>query len=789
MGFILDISVTKLRAGDSIEFVLDVGTYKINVISPTLQTSTLEVKGTSDIVPQDNEWLVAVDRLENAISQINPVTSVSSNSTVISITFDDGVNATSFNIDDSNGSLISLVQTITTGGVVDPLGSVLVPNITITNTTHRLLEYANYTALNYPHGNMGDKLETIITFTSAGSFSVLDFYYGWTDNNTVTYPLAGQNIYQIDQSLFTDITTGALQKHTGNTGGINTVQPLQGNKVESIDLVNTGGNDYTLTLVHYIPILPRPIDRTVDNNLDKPVEIETSLKMLFQIDLKANLLEPNPTESTAKQNLTQFVGNGNIGYFNEVYQTGQQFYFLNGFVWNNSENELNSGVVSSGAITLGKIGGNFNGTHDVIVKIQKLTDQFNQSENQLQNYDFDSVQIKLDAVVQNSTILTDVQGSFSGSAAVVTFNVAPGTITSAYAIWVSVADGTANKGNQNIQVKVSDAINAADDSTVVFGAYPGSSKIEYNYNNHYQLDIADSFNQVRSYIDDFQLSRFRVVNNDLANNELVSFTIRIRNGNSILDSFKINAEDLNFSFDRDYNLDVNDPHRFVKVDDDGAGNYDFIYPFQINDNFVGLTDVVQETIAVFNQNTVVGVLEFTNTWTSPIFEFGQYDLSNNTFAEPQITAPPANIKYFNQAGTEEVGKVLNTGITKVVATFTETTLNDLQCDPAAPFTYSDNVFIDNYICAYFGIEVGAEYYRFHNLQDNGDTPFQGDFPILERVSINEATLTAFIDANDIVTTFGTDFNCLQITARIDKIQLGAPVTKAYKNSAYSSGYS
>lgn len=70
-----------------------------------------------------------------------------------------------------------------------------------------------------------------------------------------------------------------------------------------------------------------------------------------------------------------------------------------------------------------------------------------------------------------------------------------------------------------------------------------------------------------------------------------------------------------------------------------------------------------------------------------------------------------------------------------------------------------------------------------------DTPFQGDFPILERVSINEATLTAFIDANDIVTTFGTDFNCLQITARIDKIQLGAPVTKAYKNSAYSSGYS
>ena len=89
----------------------------------------------------------------------------------------------------------------------------------------------------------------------------------------------------------------------------------------------------------------------------------------------------------------------------------------------------------------------------------------------------------------------------------------------------------------------------------------------------------------------------------------------------------------------------------------------------------------------------------------------------------------------------------------------------------------------------FGIEADAKYYRFHNLQDNGVTPFTGNYPILERVSIDTATLTAFIDAEDIITTFGTDFDCLKITARIDKIQLDAPTTKAYKNSAYSSGYS
>ena len=227
-----------------------------------------EVQGTSDVIPQENEWLVAVDRLENAVSKINPVQTVESNNTVISITFEDGVNFTSFTVNDTNGSLVNGVQVVATTGTITNLGSVLVPNITVTNITHQLIEYSLYTSLDYPHGNMGDKLETVISFTSAGSFSVLDFYYGWTDNNTDLYPLASQGIYQIDNSLFTDITTGAVQRYTGDTSAINAVSPLQGNKVESIDLAFLGGNDYELTIVHYIPILPRPVDRTTDNNLN-----------------------------------------------------------------------------------------------------------------------------------------------------------------------------------------------------------------------------------------------------------------------------------------------------------------------------------------------------------------------------------------------------------------------------------------------------------------------------------------------------------------------------------------
>ena len=511
--------------------------------------------------------------------------------------------------------------------------------------------------------------------------------------------------------------------------------------------------------------------------------------MPFQIILKDDLFDTNAKETTSLQNLNQFITNGNIGYFNQVQNTGLNFNSLGSITWNNADNQLNSGADTTGTIVINNNNFNYTIVYDVIVKIVELTDTYDENKTLLENEKFENVQIKLDSVPVSTSVFTNVIGSFIGNQATIEFTINAGSYANNYALWVEVGTGTGNFSQENVLAQVGTAINIADDSTVIFGTYPGSTITEYNYNNHYKLDIAESFNQVKSYIDDFQLSRFRVTNNDLVNNELVSFTIRLRSGNNTLDSFEIQASELNFSFDRNYNLDTNDLHRFVKVDDDGLGNYDFIYPFQITDSFIGLTDVVQETIAVFNQTTATGTVQFSNTWVSPVFQFGQYDLSNNTFGEPQITVPPANIKYYDQAGTTEVDRILNTGITKIVATFTETNLNDLQAEPLAPFTYSDNVFINDYLCAYFGIEADAQYYRYHNLQDNGVTPFLGNYPILQRVSINEATLTAFIDAEDIITTFGTDFQCLKITSRIDKIQLSAPTTKAYKNNAYSSGYS
>ena len=800
MGFILDISVTRLRAGDTIQFGIDSNTYTITVINPQNQPSTLEVQGTSDIIPQENEWLVAVDRLENAISKINPVQTVESNNTVISIEFVNGVNFTSFTVNDTNGSLVNGVQVVATTGTITNLGSVLVPNITVTNITHQLIEYSLYTSLNYPHGNMGDKLETVISFTSAGSFTVLDFYYGWTDNNTQLYPLASQNIYQIDQSLFTDITTGAVQKYTGNTGGINAVAPLQGNKVDSISLSSLGGNDYELTIVHYIPILPRPTDRTTSNQLNKPVEIESSLKFIFQVDLKADILEPNATESTAKQNLTPFISSGNIGYIGEIYQTGQVLYTLDNFVFNNQDDELNSGFTTSGTITLNKLSGSFDATHDVIIKIQKLTDSFNQSESQLQNYDFDSVQIKLDTIPVSSTTIQNAEGTFSGSTATITFDIAPATITGAYALWVSVAAGTANKSNQNVLLKVSNAINSADDTTVIFGTYPSSTRAEYNYNFHYLDPIADSFNQVKSYIDDFVVSRFRIENTNTGINTLNSITIRIRANNSVLETFTVTPNDFVSNvatIARDFNLVSGDIRNNITFTDNLDGTIDVVYPFQIIDSFVNGENVVQETLTTYTQTTVIGDLQFTNNWISPTFELGQYNLSKNGVSDPQVTLPPSNIKFYNEAGTTEVGVILSNAKTRVIATFEESNLNDFLADPSAPFTYSDNVFVENYLCGYLGINtnnnVQSEYIRFHNLRDNEVSVWEsvqvGYYAELVRVDIDTATLTAVLDNEKIKEVFGEDFNCLKVTARLDKIQTAFVAPKAYKDDSYSNGYS
>ena len=771
MGLRLDITIKKLVAGNSFTIATlgSVGTYQTDIIASTLIPTSTQVQATDDFIPSTDILKESIDRVSIAISRIPKVVSVTSNETVISITFVDAVTDVTFSETDTAN--IRGVQKILDNGTVTTFNTPFVTNITVTSVNHTLPAFG-FPVLTNPFGNMGDLLETTILFTASDVFNICNFYYGWVDNDTTIYP--NPNNFQIDVGNFEDIRTGAFQKFTGDTTTFNAVAPLQGNKVLSVVLTNLGGNDYSLVINHYVPIFPQDLS----NN--SPEQITTSLKMVFQIDLLQDLINTDQLESTSKQNLSAFLGLGNVGYLNEVYRTGQQFYKLNSINWNNPSNQLNAGADVEGTIVIEKLNGNFSALFNGIINYSKVTDAFDEELTQLENLKLNNLLFSFDGTPSNGSVFDNVSVSFSGNLATITFTVLATTIQDNYFLWLNVHDGVTTYANQNILVQFGTVASLADESVVDFGTYPSSPRAEYNYSLHYLDDVTESFNEIKSYVDDFIISRFLINNSDIANNELVSFTIRLKEGNNILESYQINADDLTngtYTIERNFNLLPNDVRKNILVVNDFVGNYGFIYPFQILQEWVGL-DIVQETISVFNQTNAIGVVQFSNNWLSPVFELGNYDITKNDILEPQIVAPPSKIQYFDETGTTEVGKILKNEVTLVVATFEEDNLNDFEADPISPFTYVDNVFVDNYLCGYFGLNTDSNsqgnYYRFHNMRDNEQSPFvsiqAGYFAQLERLDIDTAKLTAKIDYDLVKEYFGEDFECLKVTARIDKMQ-------------------
>ena len=516
--------------------------------------------------------------------------------------------------------------------------------------------------------------------------------------------------------------------------------------------------------------------------------------MVFQIDLLQDLINTDQLESTSEQNLSRFLGLGNVGYLNEVYRTGQKFYKLNSITWDNPSNQLNAGADTIGTIEIQKLNGNFDVSHKGIINYSKVTDVFDQELTQLENLKLDTLDFLFDGSLSTDLVFKDVSVSFAGPLATITFTVLATSIQDNYYLWLNLWDGVTNYTNQNLIVQFGTVASLADESVIDFGTYPGALIDEYNYDMHYTDAIENSYNQTKSFVDDIVLSRFRVVNSDLVNTVVNQFTIRIKQGNNILETFNIDVDDLPYSLDRNYNLLINDDRRFIKVEDDGLGNYDFIYPFKINEEWVS-EGITQETIASCTQTNAIGDIDFSNNWISPDFGLGNYNQTKNTFADPQVVAPPSKIQYFDEAGLIETGAILLKEKTLIIATFEESNLNDLLCLPAAPYTYLNNDYVVNYLTAYFGLEVNGQYFRFHNLKDNEDSMFEqiigiDYYPTLERTDIKTATLKAYIDPDKLKALVGADFDCIQITARLDKIGQVSPITpKAYKNNSYSSGYS
>ena len=784
MGLRLDISTNKLVEGQIFQLeTLDstattIGVYDIEIIGEWDIATSLQANSTENYIPSQDVPKISVDNLAITLSQIPNVFSVTKNATVITLIFGSVVSDVVF-VDSTN---IKVIKKTLTDGTVTSYGSAFLTNMIVTSVMHNSLEF-NTAVTKIVNGNASDLIQTVINFTSADVFNVLEFYLNWVDNTTTIYQEPGS--FKIDSSLFVDNVTGVKNKYVGDTTAINSSTPRQGSLVQRIELFDLGSNNYTLEIDHSIPFFPRQEDVNVDGTLNTPSFVSTSIRPIFEINLRESLFNTDKFESTSLQNLSQYFGAGNVGYFEEVLKTGQTFYQLNSFTFDNEANEINNLLPTTGTIVLQNLIEDFDANYDLIFKICKTAANFNQNNTFLENIEYDSIQTKMDGI-ETDVLGYKVKTVVSGNVATTSIEIPPNTLQN-YALWVTVADGSFNFTNQNVLCRIGKAVSIVDDSVVQFPD-------EYNYNYHYDLNIANAFNDVKSFVGDYVLSRFQVKISELETT-FNSILLRIIGDNAILESFQVNANQLNFELDRQFLLPTTDIRRKVIVEKTVIGTdqfFDITYPFLVRENWGKMTNVYQETVINCTQNEIV----FTKSWKSLNFNIGFYNQTKNSFADPQIVSPPSFIKYFDES-LNEVGKILNTGKTIVIAVFIENNLGDLMSEPnPIPnpyFIYPPMSTEPGYLTGYFGLEINGKYFQFSHAQPNEPSMFEpylgvDYFPMVNRENINAVQMLCKIDAQKLRNELGINLeSCIKISARIDKIP-DAEISDGAFSDGFSNGF-
>jgi hypothetical protein len=804
MGLRLDISTNKLVEGQIFQLeTLDstattIGVYDIEIIGEWDIATSLQANSTENYIPSQDVPKISVDNLAITLSQIPNVFSVTKNATVITLIFGSVVSDVVF-VDSTN---IKVIKKTLADGTVTSYGSAFLTNMIVTSVMHNSLEF-NRSPTKIVNGNATDLIETIIRFKTSHENFYLELYLNWVDNNTDIY--TQPNSFKIDPNLFIDNITGSKNRFLGNSdSSINNVYaqgiiPRQGNLVSFLDITGQGDEgegvfEFDLIIHHHIPLFPRQEDANVDGTLNTPSFVNSSIKPIFEINLRKNNFDTDIIDTTSLQNLSQYFGAGNVGYFEEVLKTGQTFYKLNSFTFDNEANEINNLLPTKGTIVIQNINTNeflgsdtFTEDYDIIFKLCKIDANFNQTKTFLENIEYDSIQTKMNGI-EIDVFGYKVKPTIEGNENIVEiyFEIPPNDLQN-YALWVTISRGDNAFTNQNVLCRIGKAVSIVDDSVVQFPD-------EYNYNYHYDLDIANAFNDVKSFVGDYVLSRFQVKISELETT-FNSILLRIIGDNAILESFQINANQLNFELDRQFLLPTTDIRRKVIVEKTVIGTdqfFDITYPFLVRENWGKMTNVYQETVINCTQNEIV----FTKSWKSLNFNIGFYNQTKNSFADPQIVSPPSFIKYFDES-LNEVGKILNTGKTIVIAVFIENNLGDLMSEPnPIPnpyFIYPPMSAEPGYLTGYFGLEVNGKYFQFSHAQPNEPSMFEpylgvDYFPMVNRENINAVQMLCKIDAQKLRKELGINLeSCIKISARIDKIP-NAEISDGAFSDGFSNGF-
>ncbi len=176
-------------------------------------------------------------------------------------------------------------------------------------------------------------------------------------------------------------------------------------------------NQYQIRFNHYIPFLPREDDYDLLNyTIPEDVNGGKSLKPIFQIDIINDKAANAPEQSTSRVDLTNFFDKGSIGFYDQVFQTGEKFYSLTegSLVFNNGSSDvdkIDSSRDTTVSFTIEMDDGTtpFTSTDEIILHIQDVnlvTSEQGKRKTFTDNQRYDKVRVSTNNAAGSSTRIT-----------------------------------------------------------------------------------------------------------------------------------------------------------------------------------------------------------------------------------------------------------------------------------------------------------------------------------------------------------------------------------------------
>ena len=555
--------------------------YRVTVVS-TREPLLGQVTDTNDVA-KDDKALVSIERVAEAFLLFPEITSAKIEGAVITFEGDfdfefagSNTGFTGTHVDISGGSKFGWVKGRNSNdGVVydfynqpnQPVPSdnyviQFLENIRIDSVEHRISNFSNYDLRDNIAANFGDLVRTKIFFTSAETLTATDsfkFYYGYIEKDENPYPNVDD--FKIDINKFKDpyhdsVTQFTRDKPTvpASFEDMNHVSPKWGQYGNaSLYDYDDATNRYAILFEHRVPFMPREDDYDLLNyTIPEEVNGGKSLKTIFQIDIISDKAANSPEQSTTRRDLTNFFDRGSVGYYDQVFQTGEKFYSLsaNSLVFNNGTvdvDKIDSSRDTTVTFTIEMDDGStpFTSTDEIILHIQDVnlvTSESAKRKTFLDNQKYDSVTRNINNTPGGSTRITQFKADIDAvdlwkincEAVIPKLQV-----TDFYNLWCSVSRDYNNTmplmTAQNIYLQ-SEVAEAGGDESVIYMDFYDTTAVreDFNFFPHWQTnesEISGAFNEVSSFPEDVLACRFRVVNEDAAKTILTSFKVRLKGYN------------------------------------------------------------------------------------------------------------------------------------------------------------------------------------------------------------------------------------------------------------------